>query len=267
VSMAAPSHEVYLQGERFLNGTLGVEKNEDAAMDYFKAATKKGYLKGDIGLAQIYQNKDSKHYDPILAHKLLLGAAEAGMPEAWFKVALHFEEGIGVDRDLEKATYWYTRAANFGNLAAMNNLAVKYINGSGVKRDTQKAISLYEAAAKKGETMAQKNLGKIYLEGHFGVKADHKVGVRWISMSAEGENAWGQEVYAEFFEFGKYGIEKNLEMAESWYLKAKQNGNANVEEALSRICEKLKRSHCVKIETVDTSLNRGGVKNSAAKLH
>ncbi|GGX02418.1 tetratricopeptide repeat protein [Undibacterium macrobrachii] len=246
-SMSAPSHELYLQGERFLNGTFGLEKNEDAALEYFKAASEKGYIKGDIGLAQIFRNEKSKYYDLQSAHQLLLGAAEAGMPEAWFEVALNFEAGIGVDKDPEKATYWYTRAANFGNAAAMNNLAAKYMEGSGVNLDVKKAVSLYEAAAKKGETMAQRNLGKIYLEGSSGVKADHKLGVHWIRQSAEGENSSGQKIYAELFEFGKYGIEKNLEVAESWYTKAKQNGNPYVDEALSRICEKLKRSNCTKI--------------------
>nr|WP_315467193.1 tetratricopeptide repeat protein [uncultured Undibacterium sp.] len=260
VSMSPPAHELFLQGERFLNGTFGVEKNEDSALRYFKAASEKGYLQGDIGLARIYRNKESKYYDPASAHSFLLGAAEAGMPDAWFGVAFNFEEGIGVEKDLDKATYWYTRAANFGNAAAMNNLAVKYEDGRGVKLDRKKAVELYESAANKGNPMAQLNIGLIYLEGRLDVKKDEKTGVNWLTLSADNGNSTAQYIRAEIVEYGKFGAIKNLVEAEIWYVKAKENGNEKANEGLARICEKLERTNCAPTESVKHSSNQAEVK-------
>jgi TPR repeat protein len=260
VSMSAPPHELFLQGERFLNGSSGVEKNEDLALKYFKAAKDRNNFYGDIGLARIYRNKNSKYYAPELGHELLLGAANAGMSEAWFGVASNFEEGIGTEKDLEKATYWYTRAANFGNAAAMNNLAVKYQNGRGVKLDRKQAVTLYESAAKKGNSMAQFNIGLIYLEGRLDVNKDEEVGSNWLRLSAVNGNASAQYIYAEITEYGKYRVPQNLEAAEVWYVKAKENGNANANEALARICDKLKRTNCAPSESVKHSSNQSKVK-------
>ncbi len=256
VSMSAPAHELFLQGERFLNGTFGVEKNEDSVLRYFKAASEKGYLQGDIGLARIYGNKNSKYYDPTSAHSFLLGAAEAGMSDAWFGVAFNFDEGVSVEKDLEKAVYWYTRAANFGNAAAMNNLAFKYQNGHGVKLDRKKAVALYESAANKGNDVAQLNIGLIYLEGRLDVKKDQKTGANWLRLSAENGNPSAQYIRAEIVEHGKFGVIKNLEEAEIWYVKAKENGNEKANEGLARICEKLKRTNCAPAESARHSSNQ-----------
>jgi len=55
--------------------------------------------------------------------------------------------GEGVEKDWEKAAYWFTKAAEQGDATAQNNLGVCYENGMGVERDRKKAVYWYTKAA------------------------------------------------------------------------------------------------------------------------
>ena len=45
-----------------------------------------------------------------------------------------------------------------------------------------------------------------------------------ISAAAEKGNAWAQDNLGSFYEYGK-GVEKDMEVALSWYKKAAERGN------------------------------------------
>jgi len=59
---------------------------------------------------------------------------------------------------MTKAIKLYTSSANQGNSDAQNNLAVCYQNGDGVEEDMNKAIKLYTLSANQGNSKAQNNL-------------------------------------------------------------------------------------------------------------
>ncbi|WP_042700469.1 tetratricopeptide repeat protein, partial [Methanocorpusculum bavaricum] len=70
-------------------------------------------------------------------------AAEQGDAHAQNNLGASYEDGEGVEKDLDKAAYWYTKAAEQGNAEAQNNLGVCYENGKGVEKDLNKAIYWY----------------------------------------------------------------------------------------------------------------------------
>ena len=49
-------------------------------------------------------------------------AAEAGDPESQYYVALMYENGYGVEQDMEEAMKWYERSAEQGYEEAVNRL-------------------------------------------------------------------------------------------------------------------------------------------------
>lgn len=67
--------------------------------------------------------------------------------------------GIGIEKDLEKAIKFYTKAAEQGSVFALNNLGYSYLNGIGVEKDLEKAIKFYTKAAEQGNASALNNLG------------------------------------------------------------------------------------------------------------
>src|SRR5256885_1148220 len=61
--------------------------------------------------------------------------------------AIHYKNGEGTEKNLEKAFYWYQKAAENGDEYAMNNLAMHYENGEGTEKNLEKAFYWCQKAA------------------------------------------------------------------------------------------------------------------------
>ncbi|KAH3766358.1 hypothetical protein Pelo_1781 [Pelomyxa schiedti] len=77
-------------------------------------------------------------------------AADAGNAKAMFNLAVCYQNGHGVDKDLNQAAMFYRKAAELGHSTAMHQLSVCYDQGCGVDKDSTKALSLVMRAANDG---------------------------------------------------------------------------------------------------------------------
>jgi len=57
---------------------------------------------------------------------LIIDAAEQGDPMAQVMLAIEYESGANVDRDLDVALRWYTKAAQQGNVFAKDHLRLMF---------------------------------------------------------------------------------------------------------------------------------------------
>ncbi len=73
--------------------------------------------------------------------------------------------GSGRTLNYENAVAYYKRAADKGNIDALNNLGNCYYYGNGVKKDDEKAIEYYRKAAEKMNVAGTYNLAYCYLTG------------------------------------------------------------------------------------------------------
>ena len=91
-----------------------------------------------------------------------LKLAEEGYPLAECQVGYFYYEGLGVERDLEKAFYWTERAAVHGDRDAQNNLAeLFYETGTVAEKNLAKAMEWYKKAAEAGYSEAMKKINAI----------------------------------------------------------------------------------------------------------
>ena len=81
-------------------------------------------------------------------------AAEQGMAEAQFNLALILADGDGVPKDAVQAAHWCRLAAEQGFAPAQDRLGVMYIQGEGVARDEAAALAWFEVATRAGLTEA-----------------------------------------------------------------------------------------------------------------
>ena len=93
--------------------------------------------------------------------------AEKGYPLAECQVGYFFYDGIGVEKDADKAFYWTQRAAEHGDRDGQFNLAYFYEEGIGTPVNMEKAKHWYKKAAEQNHDLAiQKcqdlNLGDEY---------------------------------------------------------------------------------------------------------
>ena len=73
-------------------------------------------------------DKRAKHIEQSLqdAAKWFLKAAEAGLPDAQFNVALMYENGLGTDQDPTETGKWLARAAEQGFEPALQHITRMY---------------------------------------------------------------------------------------------------------------------------------------------
>ncbi|WP_348800510.1 tetratricopeptide repeat protein [Flavobacterium adhaerens] len=132
----------------------------------------------DAGIAAIEAN------NMPLAYKKFLAAAKEGHIDSQYNVALMYEKGMGVPKNLKEALIWYNKAAEQGNSNAQFNLGVLYENGTGTSIDYAKAHKWYRKAILQNDGLAVGNLGMLYLRGQ-GVKTNKIAGMALLLVSVQ----------------------------------------------------------------------------------
>ena len=105
-----------------------------------------------------------------------------------------------------------------GNPDAQYRVAVMYQNGLGVVRNEPMAVKWMTEAATAGLALAQHGLGFMYMEGDC-IEQDGPLAVRWFTLSAEQGLVGSQTTLAMIYEQG-IGIPQDPEKAREWYSKA-----------------------------------------------
>ena len=105
-----------------------------------------------------------------------------------FKTGLLLFHGTGCVVDRPSAFRWYLRAAELGNIAAMNDLAYCLINGFGIPANPAEGFAWALRAAEKGHSPSQVMVGECYMSGT-GTKADGEKALLWLRRAAmQGNN-------------------------------------------------------------------------------
>ncbi|MDR0908323.1 MAG: sel1 repeat family protein [Spirochaetaceae bacterium] len=127
--------------------------------------------------------------------------ADGGDSISQLHLGLMLKLGEGVAQDLEKAVYWYTKAAEQGDADAQDFLAECYFNGYGIgneKYPLKKGKYWYEKSAEQGNADAQLWLGCCYFDGDGTKKEDWKA-IRWWLKAAEQGNKPAQSLLMKYF--------------------------------------------------------------------
>ncbi|MDH3207057.1 MAG: carboxypeptidase regulatory-like domain-containing protein, partial [Gemmatimonadota bacterium] len=106
------------------------------------------------------------------AEALYREACGGGDATACSVLALMFETGQGMPRDLARASALYGQACDLGDMEGCTILASMYGSGQGVERDMARAVSLHERACDGEEFTGCENLGLLYETGA-GVLVDY----------------------------------------------------------------------------------------------
>lgn len=124
----------------YING-IGCEKNEKKAVELFKKATKNGSGYSARNLYYCYWNGNGGvERDKDLAKKYLLKAAELNDPWGCYLLGSHYYLGSDIiDKHSGQAFVYIKKAADMGHIDACNMIAYFYENGIGCDKDPQKA--------------------------------------------------------------------------------------------------------------------------------
>jgi TPR repeat protein len=113
---------------------------------------------------------------------IMLRKAQAGDSKAQNDVAAYYREGYSVQRDYQKAIYWYRKSAAQGDPVGLYGLGQCYAMGIGVSQNSQIAAGYILSAAQKGLREAQQAIAFMYERG-MGVPQDLSKAAYWRQMA------------------------------------------------------------------------------------
>lgn len=134
--------------------------NQISLLDYYDAYMQS--LKSD------HAQLDEPKYPLVMpaVTDRLIEKAILGDSTAQFALGQLYQQGVGVDKDIEKAIQYYNQSVAQYDLRAEYNLGLLYLHGETGKPDYQQAIGWLTDAAFKGSAEAQYVLGQILAYGY-----------------------------------------------------------------------------------------------------
>lgn len=189
IRAAALLGDAYSQGD-------GVQRDPAAAQHWWRTAAQSGnaHAEAELGLALEHSSTPAVTYE---GEKLVNEAAAKGDP-----VAL---EALGVDHPVSREASGTIGRA----LASAETLTV----------GGQDAESLQQRA-RDGDNVAQYQLAMRYRDGAWGVKADPRLALGWLEISAEHGNPVAMTTLADVYAKGELGLKADPAQATLWRERA-----------------------------------------------
>ncbi len=130
------------------------------------------WLAGGLAMGQEVNFRDTK------------SKAEAGDPEAQFRLAMLYDLGIGIPKNFTESGKWYLKAATAGVAEAQFQLGVRYYeHGKKAKENYVTSFSWFYKAANQGMAEAQYNIALMYQLGR-GVPTNRMEAYKWYLIAA-----------------------------------------------------------------------------------
>lgn len=156
----------------------------------------------------------------------LLDKANQGVTNSQVLVGLAYDKGdknMNVAVDYRKAFMWYQRAATKGNAHGQYRLAIMYEEGKYVQKNLAEAIYWYKESAKRGYAKAQVKMGLLCEKGN-GIDQSYTDALLWYKKASEQNDSDAQFYIALMYTYG-VGVEQNLKAAYLWLKKAAASDN------------------------------------------
>ena len=90
-----------------------------------------------------------------------LSLATQGISVSQYNTGVNYSIGRGINKDVEKAVYWYQRANEQGHSKAPFNIAIFYVDGINTDPDPELALEYFLVAEERGNKHAKEFLDKL----------------------------------------------------------------------------------------------------------
>ena len=176
--------EAYYYLGRCYGEEIGVERDPQKAVEYFKKAIENGCKFKDIEQQLSYYKyqvvdpdifDDESDIDLSADKDVLFTKGIEAFTKRSYTTAVKYLT-VALEKGHEMANVY------LGN--AYYNIAAQYDCGRGVKQDYQKSMEFYIKSAELGFQLAQLTLGQRYEVGLYGFKQDYEQAVKWYKMVA-----------------------------------------------------------------------------------
>ena len=181
---------LYNLGNMNLKG-LGVEKNLDAAIDYFTKSADSGNEFAQYQLGSLYYKGEDIVQNANLAMQYLTLSADQGNQFAQYTLGTIYQKGDIAETDIDKAIFFFELSADQDNQFAQYQLGRIYYSEEYGQKDIYKALINFNNSAEQGNEFAQYQLGLIYYKGD-DIEQNAELAMQYLTLSAEQDNQFAQ---------------------------------------------------------------------------
>ena len=248
-----------------LVGAEGVPSDKEKAKFLLRQAAEGGLPDAQYALGQQFESEligDGKGLDPDLSEprKWYEKAAAKNHPDALLALARYADDGLGgFTKDPVKGAEFTYKAAQTGNMLAMNEMGVRYQKGLGMKAENVAAVGWFLSASELGMPAAMVNLGNCYEIGN-GVPKNFNRAANYYASAARLQFAPAHYLLAGMLAEGR-GVDKDPTMAFVHYTVA---GKGGVVEGSKRADELKKELKSDQLKMADDILS-GKIEPGGAK--
>lgn len=162
-------------------------------------------------------------------------AAETGNTDAMYELATAYAAGAGVQKDMKVSVEWAKRGALAGHARSMTIYGMDLLINKG---NMHEGLGWLERAANAGDVGAMNSLGRAYLGGN-DVSPDLPKALNWLSVAASSTHTGlRHDVADSMFWLGNYyeayAEPPDLATAILWYTRASEQGNVKATECLAQ---------------------------------
>lgn len=208
-----------------------VEKDERRALYWMLEAANNGSISAMENLGKMYSNGDCVVKDDVAALAWYKKSAEHGNSDAMFSVGSFYYRGIAVDEDMSQAKEWFIKAWEAGNNDTLFFLGLVYDDMG----NSDRAMELIWQAANDDENFFQEDaqdwLAAAFYTGD-GVEKNVDKAIEWAMRAAEQGNENSMILLGDIYMSGD-GVDTDISKAKEWYEKAKAAGSEDAEQRLA----------------------------------
>lgn len=269
---------MYHAGRSFSRG-WGVTPDLTKAEYYFTLAIRFDFKERGAAayeLGRVYQRSIGPDCN-TLAVKWFEEALKWKFVKASVQLAIHYESGLGVDRNIRKAIQNYEIATHAGYERAFLNYALILTEGrygiapNSIRAElmTALAITTLERKARAGSASAAKQLGRIYVKGQL-VPIDLQLARKWLLQSARSGDTGGMHDFARVV-LGDKEMQDQHPDALEWLRAAAERGHGGSMTTLGRLhlaqMHNLIKEEAVAWLEMGVKAGHGGAMEELARLY
>lgn len=204
------------------------------AFRHFEDLASKGDPAAQASLGQMFLEGLGIEKDVERALELFEASAQRGEPAGMNGLGWLHLHGLGVEQNPETAASWYRRSAEKGDGDGQTLMGWLFQNGLGVEANDREAVAWYRRSAEQGNPAGEAKLGWMFLNGR-GVATDLASALLWSQRAAEKGDPSGANQLGWLFERGGGGLASDAESAVQWYRKAAEGGHPSAMDNLARL--------------------------------
>lgn len=203
--------------------------NLKKALAWYEKAASLGHVDAMVKAGWIWESHSFKDHDDHKAFLWYLKSAAMAYGNGECQLGFCYRDGIGTERDMDRALICLEKAASHGSAEAAMLLYEIY-SGEGAEgeeelelRDKEKSFSYLKMAAKQGESEALMRLGHMYYQGE-GTEADTEKAIECYEKAWNAGNPMAGTMLGLIYIYG-FDDEESAKKGISYFYQAGQEGD------------------------------------------